>query len=145
MQTLHTILTKVSELENTEQKIQALLQHPKGAAIREIFKYTYAPYIEWALPDGEPPYKPCDPINMESRLISDIRRLYLFVKGGNDNLKPLRRETLFIEMLESIHPDDAKLLLAVKARKLPYKGFTKKFASKVYPELMLEGENEQIT
>jgi hypothetical protein len=72
------------------------------------------------------------------RLFAEIRRLYLFLKGGNPNLTKLRRETLFIELLESVHPSDAKILIAIKDKKLPYKGLTAKLVKEAFPGLIEE-------
>jgi hypothetical protein len=38
-------------------------------------------------------------------------------------------------MLESIHPDDARVLLAMKDRKLPYKGLTPKLVAEAFPNM----------
>lgn len=68
----------------------------------------------------------------------------MFVEGGNPNLKPVRREFLFIQLLESIDSEDAKLLLAVKEKKLPFKGITEKTVRQAFPDLLpLEGNDEQ--
>ena len=46
------------------------------------------------------------------------RSLYNFVKGGNDKLSTIRRETIFIQMLEGLHPKEADIIIAVKDRDL---------------------------
>ena len=51
---------------------------------------------------------------------------------------PLKRENLFIGILEAVHPDDAKLLLAMKEKKLPYSGLTPKIINEAFPELIYE-------
>ncbi len=38
----------------------------------------------------------------------------MFVKGGNDALSTIRRETIFIQMLEGLHPKEADIIVAVK-------------------------------
>jgi hypothetical protein len=40
---------------------------------------------------------------------------------------------MFIEVLQSVDPEDAKLLLAIKEKKLPYKGLNSKLVQKAYP------------
>ncbi len=62
--------------------------------------------------------------------------MYLFLEGGNDNLTPLRREQLFISLLESIDKEDAKLMLAAKDKKIPYKGITTKLVNTAFPGLI---------
>ena len=45
-------------------------------------------------------------------------KLYNFIKGGNDQLNGLRRETMFIQILEGLHPLDAEILCLMKDKKL---------------------------
>ena len=68
----------------------------------------------------EVPYTPNDSptVDSQSKLASQYRTLYNYVKGGNDGLKRARRESLFIELLESLHPDEAELVCLVKDKDL---------------------------
>jgi hypothetical protein len=83
----------------------AVLRKHDNPILRTILQYAYSPHVKWVLPEGAPPYKPCDLPDQENRLYQEARRLYLFIEGGNDNLHPMRRETLFIQLLESIDLD----------------------------------------
>jgi hypothetical protein len=134
---LFQVLQQASEQTGTAGKVEFLRQHDSGP-LRLILSYALDPNIEWDLPDTDPPYKPCPHPGQETRLISEARRLYLFIKGGNPNLKRIRREALFIELLESIHPDDAKLLNAIKNKKITYKGITAKLVNEAFPDLIGE-------
>jgi len=133
------ILEKVSNEPKRELKIEMLRKHD-SSAIRTILKYALDPEIKWALPEGTPPYKPCDYLDQENMLYSEARRLYLFIEGGNPNLSTIKREALFIQLIESIAPADAKLICAAKDKKLPYKGLTTKLINEAYPGLI----NEQV-
>jgi hypothetical protein len=59
----------------------------------------------------------------------------LFIEGGNPNLNQIKRESLFISVLENVHPEDAKLLLSMKEKKLPYSGLNSKLILKAFPGL----------
>ena len=63
-------------------------------------------------------------------------KLYNFVRGGNDDLSSLRRETMFIQILEGLHPLDAEILCLVKDKKLydKYK-ITRENVCQAYPEI----------
>ena len=87
------------------------------------------------MPEGEPPYKPNDLVDQENVLIRDARKLVHFVEGGNPGLKQIKREALFIEMLETVTPADAKLLVALKDKKLPFKGITADIVKEAFPEI----------
>lgn len=126
------ILEFTSKLPTTKEKVECLRQND-NSAIRTILKFALDPKIEWLLPEGEPPYTPYDFGGGEPRLYGEARRLYLFVKGGNDNLNQIRREALFVSILEDVDPEDAKLLLAIKDKKLPFKGLNRKIVEEAYP------------
>ena len=53
-------------------------------------------------------------------------------------MSPVRREKMFIDCLESLHPDEAQLLLNMKDQKLggKYTGITPKLVSEVWPTLL---------
>jgi hypothetical protein len=87
-------------------------------ALRIIFEYSFLPDKKFSLPAGTPPFKPDQsPIGMaESNLLTELRRLYIFTPQRE--LHPVRRETLFIQLLESLHPSEAALLCAVKDQTL---------------------------
>jgi len=129
------ILKQVSESKTKEEKLEILRKHD-SATIRTILKYALDPNIKWDLPAGNPPYKPCQFLDQQSMLYQETRRLYLFLEGGNTNLKPIKREALFINLLESVHPLDAEVLLAAKDKKLPHKNITVNIINEAYPGLI---------
>lgn len=135
------ILENASKLSKKQDKIDYLRKN-FNPTIGTILKYAFDPNIVWDLPPGEPPYKPSEFPDAHGMLYTEARRLYLFVKGGNPNLTQLKRESLYIGLLESVHPSDAKLLVAIKDKKLPYKGLTENLIKEAYPGL-LTNEKQQ--
>jgi len=72
----------------------------------------------------------------------EYQRFYNFCKGGNDQLKSLRRETMFIQMLEGLHPLDAEILCLVKDKNLEDKyKITKEIVSEAYPDITWGGRS----
>ena len=133
---LPTILGEVAKAKNKDGKKAVLVRYDNGA-LREILKYAFHPDIKFLLPPGNPPYKSVvDETDNPTYLYGLVRKLYLFVEGGNPNLKTNRREYLFIEMLESIHPDEAELLLQVKDKKIKCRGLTYNLIKETFPELL---------
>jgi hypothetical protein len=133
--TMYDILREISEIESQQRRVAALQQHIYTQAIKQVCIYTFDPNVKWLLPEGKPPYKPCEFVDVEGRFISELRKLYLFVEGGNPNLTTLRRESLFIQLIESIDPKDAALLCSMKDKKLPFKGITKKVIQQAFPDI----------
>jgi hypothetical protein len=136
--TFDEIFSEVDKATKKADKIAILHKH-SSPAMKAILGYTYDPNVKWLLPEGTPPFKMATQnMDYESRLSSEIKRLYLFVDGPTDtqrNLKQTRREQLFIEMLENIDPRDTKVLLGMKERKLPYKGLTRALVAEAFPKL----------
>lgn len=126
------ILKKASEIQDEVGRIHWLRQH-SNPTVHLVLRYAFDPKIVWLLPPGAPPYKPNDLVDQQSRLYNEARKLYLFIEGGNPSLKPIRREQLFIELLEVVDPEDAKLLLACKEKTIPYPGITREFINKAFP------------
>lgn len=112
------ILDKTAQLPAEQQA--EFLRNNDSPILRQIIEYALSPDIKWALPEGAPPFKYADDINTHGMLYSQARKLYLFVEGGNNNLNKFKREQLFIQVLESVHPADADLIIAAKDKKIPY-------------------------
>jgi hypothetical protein len=71
-----------------------------------------------------------------------LKKFGYFVKGAKNNLTKVRKERIFIEMLESISADEAKLAIMIKDKKLTgYKGITRKVVEDALPELFV-GESQ---
>jgi hypothetical protein len=77
-------------------------------------------------------------------LYNGLRTMYLFVGEGNPAVPQLKRESLFVGFLESLDPDDAKLVLAVKEKTIPYKNITEELVRSVFPN-MLPPKAESLT
>lgn len=137
---IYEILENTSKQKTEQEKIAYLQEHADNAALQTIIVGAFYPDVRWALPPGAPPYTPCDPVNSEGFLYSQAKRMYLFAEGGS-NLPNLRREALFIELLESVHPKDAELILAMKDKTLPY-GITPQLIVKAFPGLL--NNEEQV-
>ena len=123
----HEIAAKVNNAKDKPRKLKVLKDHD-SVALRQVLKGAFSPSVEWLLPKGNVPYTPNPaPLGTDHSILSqEAKRLYLFTKGGDDTLSATKRETLFIQMLEGLHADEAKFLCAVKDKKVnnEYKGFT---------------------
>ena len=72
----------------------------------------------------------------------EYTKFYNFLKGGNDSLSNLRRETMFINILEGLHPLEAEILILVKDKKLSDKyKITKEIAAAAYPQITWGGRS----
>lgn len=129
------ILKNTSKIKGKHEKIDYLRKN-QSLPLKQVLQYAFDPNIKWQLPEGPVPYKPNELNDLESVFYKEARRLYLFVEGGNSNLRQDRREYLFVELLETLDKEDAKLLAAVKDKKIPYPTITYKLAKEAFPEIL---------
>lgn len=72
----------------------------------------------------------------------EYKNFYHFIKGGNDSLNNIRRETMFINILEGLHPLEAEIISLVKDKKLETKyKITKEVVSEAYPDIQWGGRS----
>ena len=123
---------------NSFEARQKVLKDNESNPLKDLLRYAFHPDIKFALPTGDPPYK-CvgspDEYN-PTYLYPNIKKFYLYVEGGHDGLTPLRREQLFVNMLEGLHPKEAKVVLQVKDKKLKFRGLTYKLVKTTFPEIL---------
>ena len=121
------IFTKINNAKDKPKKIEVLRKYDTPG-MRMILKGAFDPKIEWELPEGTPPYIENEaPAGTEHTFLEvEARKLYNFAKGGNNTINKIRKETLFIQMLEGLHASEAKVLIDVKNKSLnkTYKGLT---------------------
>ena len=121
------IAMKINNAKDKPRKLK-VLQENDSIALRQVLKAAFDPKIEWAVPQGDVPYTVNDaPMGTDHTVLSqEAKRLYLFVKGGDNTIKQSKRELLFIQMLEGLSAAEAEFLVAVVNNKInnKYKGFT---------------------
>ena len=72
----------------------------------------------------------------------EYRNFYHFLKGGNDSLNNIRRETMFINILEGLHPLEAEIITLVKDKKLETKyKISKEVVSEAYSDINWGGRS----
>ena len=136
--TVHETLKHISELP-AKDRTHAIQQISKLKPIlREVLGYTYHKNYNFTLPEGNPPFKTMEVA--PNRLPHEIRKFKYFV--NNTELHAIKREKIFIDMLEALSPEEAVLVLMIKNKKLtgPYKNVTRKLVEEALPDLFA-GEN----
>ena len=134
---LSEVLQKVSNAKTKAQKIK-ILKDLRTDALVSILIWNYDDSVKSMLPEGDVPYTPNDaPVGTEhTRLLQEYRKLFHFVKGGNDSLQRSTRERMFIQMLEGLSSAEASLICLVKDKKLQKKyKVTKACIDEAYPDI----------
>ena len=165
------VLNLVSKQRTNIKKVE-VLQKYNDPSLRAIFIWNFDESVISSLPVGIVPYssvgeqgsfsgtlseKIDDAVGKMSEIgsnslgsqdqgFSSIRKeyskFYNFIKGGNDSLSSLRRETMFINVLQGLHPLEAEILCLVKDKQLETKyKITKELVSQAYPEIVWGGRS----
>ena len=137
-------LTEMLKEINDDPK--TIEKHKNEFLLKVLFAHAFLPSHKMLLPEGEPPFKPADqPLGMtDTNLFTECKKMYVFMRA---DLKPIKRESLFIGLLEGIHPKEAAILIAVKDQKLHkmYPKITHKLVSDagiIPPPVKKEKSNE---
>ena len=121
------ILDKVSKAKSKQEKVNILREH-NHPSLRMVIKSSFDANIEWALPEGNVPFTRNDaPEGTEHASLSfESRKLYHFIRGGDNQITQNKREAMFVQMLEGLHESEADVLVAAKDKKLHqvYKGLS---------------------
>ena len=116
---VHEILEYTSKQKSKTAKVEALKEY-RNEALVSILIWNYDETVISMIPEGDVPFTPNDsPEGTDhTSLRREQRNLYHFVKGGNDALSKLRRESMFIQMLEGLHPNEARIVILAKDGRL---------------------------
>jgi hypothetical protein len=165
------ILNVVTKQRTNAKKIEALkkFEHP---CLKAIFIWNFDESVVSMLPPGDVPYAGVDEMDSfkgtlsekisdavekmgelgsnslgsQDQGFSSIRKeydkFYNFVKGGNDGLSSMRRETMFINLLQGLHPLEAEIICLVKDKQLQTKyKITKEIIAEAYPDIHWGGRS----
>ena len=165
------VLDAASKQRTKAKKIEVLQRYAHDS-IMAVLIWNFDESVISLLPEGEVPYgntrednsvtgslsdKINDAVGMmqesgsaslgsqdqgKASIRAEYRKFYNFLKGGNNGLNSLRRETMFINILEGLHPLEAEILILVKDKKLTDKyKITKEVVSAAYPQITWGGRS----
>ena len=140
---IHEVLELVDKQRTKAKKIE-ILEEYSSDALKSILIWNFDQTVVSMIPEGAVPYKKNEvPVGTDhTSLRREWRNLYHFVKGGNDSLSSMRRETMFIQMLEGLHPDEAEIICLVKDKALEEKyNITYDMVKKAYPDIQWGGRS----
>jgi hypothetical protein len=133
------ILEKISAAKTKAEKIELLRQQNNNWAMKDILRGTFDDAVVWLLPDGKVPYEPAEPKSHASNWSQHNKKLQYFVKSGpGERMLKIKREKMFLDILEIVHPRDAELLVGMINKTMPIEGITKKLVQEAFPNLILK-------
>ena len=136
---IHEILDLVGE-QRTKAKRVEILKEYRDDSLTAILIWNFDDRVQSAVPDGQVPYKENEvPVGTDhTSLRREWKQLYHFIKGGNDSLSSLRRESMFIQLLEGLHPKEAEIICLVKDKNLKdvYPKVTIDVVQEAFPDIV---------
>ena len=139
---IQEIFEKASSLKTKKEKIAYLQEMGQYPAFKDILRINFDDDIVPLLPSGETPYRKDDApegLGYQS-LHREYRRFTYFFKGSPnaENLSPIKRESMWIDLLESLSGGESELLAKAKDKRLKYKGITKALVKEAFPNLIVK-------
>tara|TARA_B110000858_G_scaffold80415_1_gene93182 strand:+ start:2434 stop:2883 length:450 start_codon:yes stop_codon:yes gene_type:complete len=135
---LHEILDSISSESKRGEKIKLVQNYINTySSFEDYIRCVFDEKISFLLPDSRPPFTPAEEGSVISSWHKQHINLTYFVKGLKaDHVNVMRRESMYIGMLESVHPADAEILVDMIAKKTPCKGLTVKLVKEAIPNLL---------
>ncbi len=139
-------LEEVAKAKTREDK-RDVLKKRENLATKILLQLNYHPDAKWLLPPGAPPYEPAKQGDMTSNSFHyEVKKLDYYTDPSPhplSELPMLRREAMFVGLLERLDPQDAEMMIAIKDKKLSYKGLTYKLVKDTWPDLLPDVEEEE--
>ena len=136
------LLELVDKAKSQEERGE-LLKNNQTDHLENLLWYTFHPDVKFLLPKGKPPFNAGAEDPSPTMLYQQIRKLRYFVDGpGGEafcvgrNINSVKRETMYIQMLEGVTPREAEFLVNIKAKDLGVKGLTYQLVVETFPHLL---------
>ena len=112
---LSEVLKKVHNAKTKDKKVSILKEYD-CEPLRMVIKSSFDPNIKWVMPEGNVPYNPneAEEGTEHTVLLKESRKQYRFIEGGDTTIPQIKKENMFIQMLEGLHSSEAQLIIDVK-------------------------------
>ena len=141
---VNEILEAVDSERVKAKKLEILRTHGDDS-FKMVMIWNFDETVISMLPDGPVPYEPVEGdvqanreqgIPQRTTIRNSARQFYRFVKGGDDALNKIKRESIFINILQTLPQPEADILVLVKDKALNTKyNITKELVAEAYPEI----------
>ena len=141
---VHELLEAVDSERVKARKIDLLRTHGDDS-FKMVMIWNFDKTVVSMLPDGPVPYQPVEGdvqanreqgIPQRTTIRNSARQCYRFVKGGDDAMNKIKRESVFINILQTLPEPEAEILVLVKDKLLTTKyNITKELVAEAYPEI----------
>ena len=124
-------IVELIEKSDESKRVELIREYSKMySSFSDYLRCLFDNRIQLLLPEGRPPFTPAE----EDKFPSTWHKQN--VKLQADQMHPLKRETMFVGLLESVHPSDAELLCDMIS-KTPPKGLSVETVKEAVPNLIM--------
>ena len=133
--TLLELLTRIDGAKSQKERGELLKQN-QNHHLENLLWYTFHPDVKFMLPKGAPPYNASAPSRNSKLIYGQIRMLNYLTNEFTGNLTPIKKEQMFIQILESVSTEEAELLIQMKDKKLKVTGLSYNLVKETFPGLL---------
>jgi hypothetical protein len=140
MKNIYEVFDEFDAAKNKKDRM-GVIERNLSKTLVQVLELTFHPDIEWKVKDVPDNYRG----NLDSKpgisscqLSTEIRKLYLFRKGlaTAENLTPKKQNELLIQLLESLEPREAEVIIGIFKKDQGVKGLDYKFVKEAFPNLL---------
>jgi hypothetical protein len=139
MRNIYEIFDEFELAKTKQERIDVLLKN-YSPTLAEVIRLAFHPEFEWLVKEMPEEYKVPDtlPGISHAKLSTELRRLYLFQKGNPtaERLTKQKQKELLLQLLESIEPREAEVVIGIFNKDLGVRGLTLKFVQEVFPNIL---------
>ena len=139
MMNIYEVFDEFEEAASKKDKM-AVIEKNLSKTLVDVLQYTFHPDYQWTVEDMPENYKiPNFPVGLSPcQLSTGIRKQYVFQKGHPEtvNITERKRNELLIQLLESIEPREAEVVIGIFKKDQGVKGLTYKFVKEAFPQLL---------
>jgi hypothetical protein len=140
MKNIYEVFDEFELAESKKDRLKVIEKNLSKTLV-DVFLLTYHPDYQWLITEMPENYKiPTDmlPGLSPQQLSTEIRKMYLFRKGDDsaERLSPEKRTQLLLQMLETIEPREAEVVIGIFQKDLGVKGLNYKFVKEAFPNLL---------
>lgn len=139
MKNMYEIFDEFEEASSKKEKMKVIEQN-LSKALHDVLLLTFHPQYEWLVKDIPENYRVPDtkPGISFCQIGTELRKLYLFQKGHPtaETLTPRKQNELLIQLLESLEPREAEVIIGIFKKDQGVKGLTYKFVKEAFPNML---------
>ena len=128
------------EMATSKKEKLAVIEKNLSRTLIQVLELAFHPDYEWLIDEMPNEYKIPDTLPGISRcqLSTEIRKLYLFKKGDAtaEKLSDEKRKQLLLQLIESLEPREAEVVIGILSKDLGVKGLNYKFVKEAFPQLL---------